>query len=272
METIMPRSGFLNEDSFRHYARGVPGPTMSLGGTVGKTLFLMGAMLVGATLGVYLPYAALKVRMLMPLVMPGADRIAQVTVPPFFWPGAFAMILAVIGFIAWTSRRAQVYLAFPFALVQGMCIASGVMATNPRYQGVVLMIAVATCALVVVLLIMNYFSLVSDLSAFQVGVGAAFITMAAGLLVILLLRALGLEAAVPRQTTIISLGIGCGIMFFLAQRLLLGFGYIEEGIEMGAPKWMEWQAALGLMVSLIDIYIMLILLLGKTARNRNSRD
>ena len=243
---------------------------MSLGGTVGKTLLLMGVMLLGAILGVYLPHAALTARMLMPLVASGS-QFDQVTVPPFFWPGTFAILLAVIGFVAGMFQRAQVILAFPFALVEGMCVASLALATNPHYPGVVLMIAVATCALVVVLLIMSCYDLVSDLSAFKAGVGAAFITMTVGLLVILFLRALGLEAGVPHQTTIIALGIACGIMVFLAQRLLLGFGYIEEGIELGAPKWMEWRAALGLMISLIDIYVMLLLLLGRTARNRGSR-
>ena len=60
-----------------------------------------------------------------------------------------------------------------------------------------------------------------------------------------------------------------GILFSLAvvgiasANLLLDFDLIERGIQAGAPKWMEWYAAFGLMVTLVWLYLELLRLLSK---------
>ncbi len=60
-------------------------------------------------------------------------------------------------------------------------------------------------------------------------------------------------------------------LIILAQELSRGFGYIEDAIELGAPKWMEWRAALGFMVAIIFIYVGLLNVLRKVLRSRLSR-
>lgn len=45
--------------------------------------------------------------------------------------------------------------------------------------------------------------------------------------------------------------------------LLLDFKFIEEGVKNGAPKYMEWVGAWGLMVTLVWIYIEVLRLLSK---------
>ena len=61
------------------------------------------------------------------------------------------------------------------------------------------------------------------------------------------------------------IGIGfsvvvCGIAAF---NLLLDFDFIEKGSEAKAPKYMEWYAAFGLLVTLIWLYLEILRLLGK---------
>jgi len=48
----------------------------------------------------------------------------------------------------------------------------------------------------------------------------------------------------------------------------LDFDFIESGAEAGAPKYMEWYAAFGLMVTLIWLYVEILNLLVKL-RNRD---
>jgi uncharacterized YccA/Bax inhibitor family protein len=48
-----------------------------------------------------------------------------------------------------------------------------------------------------------------------------------------------------------------------AFNLLLDFDFIERGVAMGAPKYMEWFGAFGLMVTLIWLYLEILRLLGK---------
>jgi uncharacterized YccA/Bax inhibitor family protein len=60
-----------------------------------------------------------------------------------------------------------------------------------------------------------------------------------------------------------------GILFSLfvvaiaALNLVLDFDFIENGVRRGAPKYMEWYAAFGLLVTLIWLYIELLRLLSK---------
>ena len=45
--------------------------------------------------------------------------------------------------------------------------------------------------------------------------------------------------------------------------LVLDFDFIENGVEAGAPKYMEWFGAFGLMVTLVWLYLELLRLLSK---------
>lgn len=45
--------------------------------------------------------------------------------------------------------------------------------------------------------------------------------------------------------------------------LVLDFQHIEEGAKVGAPKYMEWYSAFGLMVTLVWIYVTVLRLLMK---------
>jgi len=48
-----------------------------------------------------------------------------------------------------------------------------------------------------------------------------------------------------------------------ALTLISDFGFIESGVQYGAPKQMEWYAAFGILMSLIWIYVETLRLLAK---------
>lgn len=53
-----------------------------------------------------------------------------------------------------------------------------------------------------------------------------------------------------------------------ALNLVLDFDFIEEGAERGAPKYMEWFGAFGLLVTLIWLYLEILHLLAKLQSRR----
>ena len=63
-----------------------------------------------------------------------------------------------------------------------------------------------------------------------------------------------------------------GIIFSLvvvgiaSMNLMLDFDMIERGSEMGAPKYMEWYGAFGLMVTIVWLYLEILRLLSKISR------
>jgi len=59
--------------------------------------------------------------------------------------------------------------------------------------------------------------------------------------------------------------INLAIIVIAALNLIMDFDFIEKGSQMGAPKYMEWYGAFGLMVTLIWLYIEFLRLLSRFA-------
>jgi uncharacterized YccA/Bax inhibitor family protein len=73
----------------------------------------------------------------------------------------------------------------------------------------------------------------------------------------------GLNTGFAHGNSLLSIGISVVIVGIAALNLVLDFDFIERSAESGAPKYMEWYAAFGLMVTLIWLYIELLKLLAK---------
>ena len=61
--------------------------------------------------------------------------------------------------------------------------------------------------------------------------------------------------------------LGTGSILWHLQ-VLEDFDFIEKGAEVGAPKYMEWYGAFGLMVTLIWLYLEILRLLSKLRSRR----
>ena len=59
-----------------------------------------------------------------------------------------------------------------------------------------------------------------------------------------------------------------GVVIIAALNLVLDFDFIEEGSEKGAPKYMEWYGAFGLMITLVWLYLEILRLLAKLNSRR----
>jgi uncharacterized YccA/Bax inhibitor family protein len=61
------------------------------------------------------------------------------------------------------------------------------------------------------------------------------------------------------------LGIGFSLLVvgLAALNLILDFDMIERGSELGAPKYMEWYGAFGLLVTIVWLYLEILRLLSK---------
>jgi uncharacterized YccA/Bax inhibitor family protein len=65
------------------------------------------------------------------------------------------------------------------------------------------------------------------------------------------------------QTGPIGIGFSVFVVIIAALNLVLDFDFIEKGAEVGAPKYMEWYAAFGLLVTLVWLYVEILRLLSK---------
>jgi uncharacterized YccA/Bax inhibitor family protein len=61
----------------------------------------------------------------------------------------------------------------------------------------------------------------------------------------------------------IGIGFSVVVIVIAALNLVLDFDFIEKGAEVGAPKYMEWYGAFGLLVTLVWLYLEILRLLSK---------
>jgi len=280
--SLTTTSPWLDANSFRNYSVGQTEKTLTLNGTVAKTVFLMLILSVGAGLGVWLPHMQLIAKALEPPFLNTQGVITARGSGPndivglLFWAAGLGSLLTIMGFIAWFCldwfvKGAQVVMACAFVLVQGMCMGASVLAAETRYPGVAIMAATATCVLLAVLLGLFYCGVEIDMSPWNAGLIAGFAAALASLFVIPFLALFGNNVAGVHQGLFACWAVEFGLLVYFAQSLLRSFGYIADGIEMGAPKWMEWRAALGLVWAVLAIYISMLWLARNLIGNQSQR-
>ncbi|MDA7026494.1 Bax inhibitor-1/YccA family protein [Bacillus sp. CLL-7-23] len=68
----------------------------------------------------------------------------------------------------------------------------------------------------------------------------------------------------------ITLGIGVFCLFVAASNLLVDFRMIDDGANEGLPQYMEWYFALGLMISIVWVYVEVLRILRILSRLLNN--
>ena len=82
-------------------------------------------------------------------------------------------------------------------------------------------------------------------------------------LITLILSFFGIRLPIMYGNSWISIGFSLFVVVIAALNLVLDFDFIEQGAAQGAPKYMEWYGAFGLMVTLIWLYLEMLRLLAK---------
>ena len=70
------------------------------------------------------------------------------------------------------------------------------------------------------------------------------------------------------NSSMFSIGFSLVVVVIASLNLVLDFDFIEEGVEKGVPKYMEWYGAFGLMITLVWLYLEILRLLAKLNSRR----
>jgi uncharacterized YccA/Bax inhibitor family protein len=96
-------------------------------------------------------------------------------------------------------------------------------------------------------------------SIFLVG----FFGIAVFYLITFVLRLFGVDVAMVHEGSLLGIGLSLFIVAIASMKLIIDFDQIERGAAGGAPKYMEWYAAFGLLVTIVWLYIEILRLLMK---------
>ena len=239
----------LKESTFLDLGSGTvvsrDGGAMTLNGTVNKTgLLLLLAVITGA-------FAWSQVQV----------TEAGVSGMGYVWGGAiggFILALATIFKKEWAPVTAPLY-----ALVEGLFLGGISAVFEARFPGIVMQAVLLTFGTLFALLFAYRSGLIRATENFKLGVVAATGGIALIYLATIVLGFFNINIPYIHESGLIGIGFSLFVVVIAALNLVLDFDFIETGVEQGAPKFMEWYGAFGLMVTLVWLYVEFLRLLSK---------
>ena len=250
----------LSDKFVETYLRAPAARSMTVAGVSIKTLILLVVLVAGGAWG----WAAA----VQPTPVDLGEGYANttVTIPGGFWLASFAALFLGI-FIAVQPRRAAL-LGMLYALCEGFCLGAISASFDAQTDGIVGAAVLSTVCVFVAALFLYITRIVKPTQrmAFAVIAGMGGLFLLYTFVFVLSIFDWGWLYSDSFR----SVGIAVTIIAIVlaALSLVLDFGTIEAGVQMGAPKELEWYLGFGLMVTLIWLYISILKLLALLARNR----
>ena len=136
------------------------------------------------------------------------------------------------------------------------------------YPGIVIQAVGLTFGTLFSLLLAYKSGLIKVTQNFRMGVFAATGAIALFYLVSMVLGFFNIQIPMIHQSGPIGIGFSLFVVGIAALNLVLDFDFIEQGAHSGAPKYMEWYGAFGLLVTLIWLYLEILRLLAKLRDRR----
>ncbi len=234
--------------------------SMTVAGTSIKTLFLL-LVLVGG--GAWGWASATKP---VPVDLGGGYGNTTVTIPGGFWLASFAAFGVAI-FLAVNPRRAAL-LGVLYAILQGYCLGAISAAFDAQTDGIVAAAILSTLAVFLVALVLYVTRIIKPTQKLAFGVIAGIGGLSLLYLFVWVMSIFDWGFLYSEQFRTIGLVVTIVAVVLAALSLTLDFAFIETCADNRAPKFMEWYAAYGLMVTLIWLYITLLRLFALLARNQ----
>lgn len=179
---------------------------------------------------------------------------------------------AIVGFIlvliAVFKPQYAGYLAPGYALFQGLFIGGISAIFEMMYPGIVVQAVGATFVTFIVCFLLYKYKVVKVTEQFKSIVIASTMAIATYYIISLLLSFFTSFQPIHHGSSLMSIGISVFVIVIAAMNLFLDFDLIEKSTENKQPKYMEWFGAMGLMITLVWLYIEFLRLLSKLS-NRN---
>ena len=156
-----------------------------------------------------------------------------------------------------------------YALAEGLFLGGLSAMYEAQFHGIVFQALLATFGTTFSLLIAYQFGIIKATENFKLGVFAATGGIAMMYLAMMLMSMFGMNVSIMSMGWL-GIGISVVVVIVAAMNLVLDFDYIEQAAQNGAPKYCEWYAAYGLMVTLVWLYVEILRLIAMLAgRSRN---
>ena len=176
--------------------------------------------------------------------------------------GGIFVGFAVAIVLTFKPKLARV-LAPVYAIAEGVFVGAISKVFNTAYDGIVIQAVGVTLGVFVVMLVLYRTGVIRVTDKMRRTVIGATMGIAIFYGVSLLLNLFGMNISFFNSSSLMSIGFSFLVAGLAAMNLALDFDFIERGEQAGLPKYMEWYAAFGLMVTIVWLYLEILRLLAK---------
>lgn len=219
-----------------------------------------------------------KFGFLMLMVIAGAaytwnlyDSFKIPTMQTFMMVGAFGGMITA--FVIIFKPKWAGYLSPLYGLLEGFFIGGISALVNAafaqKYPGIVLQAVGLTFGVALAMFLLYNFRIIKATQKFKSIIIASTLGIGIFYLITLVLSMFHVNMPFMYNASPLGIGISLFVVAIAALNLILDFDMIEQGAEMGAPKYMEWYGAFGLLITIVWLYIEMLKLLSRIASSRS---
>ena len=186
-------------------------------------------------------------------------------VQPLIWTGLIGGL--IVALIITFKKEWSPYLAPAYGLLEGLFLGAISAYYNEAFAtkapGIVMNAVGLTFGTAIAMYFLYSFKIIKATEKFK----SVLITATAGIaifyLIAMVLGFFGINMAFLHEGSLMGIGFSLVVVAVAALNLILDFDMIEQATANGAPKYMEWYCAFGLMVTIVWLYLEIIRLLSK---------
>lgn len=186
-------------------------------------------------------------------------------VQPLLLTGAIGGLIVAI--VIMFKKEWSPYLAPAYALLEGLFVGAISAYFNYAFAEqapfIIINAVGLTFGTAIAMYLLYTFKIIQATQKFKAIVMTATAGIAIFYLISFVLSFFGIRIPFLHEGSALGIGFSLFVVVLAALNLILDFDMIEKGAEQGAPKYMEWYGAFGLLVTIVWLYLEILRLLAK---------
>ncbi|MFZ1800828.1 MAG: Bax inhibitor-1/YccA family protein [Chitinophagaceae bacterium] len=224
--------------------------TMTVRGAINKFGFLL-LLVIGAAVYTWNLHAQLADNTMNTLMMVGIF-------------GGLIVAIAISFKPTWAPLLAPLYAILEGFFLGGISVLFNSMFAE-KYPGLIMQAVGLTFGVAIAMFILYNFRIIKVTDKLRSVIISATMGILLFYVISMVLRLFHVNVGFTYDSSLLGIGISLFIVAIAALNLLLDFDMIERGASGGAPKFMEWYGAFGLLVTIVWLYIEILKLLSRFA-------
>ncbi len=245
------------------FGAGIPtatdGKVMTMGGVAAATLVFFAFLFTAAAVG----WTSVSVTEVVGQFDQNGNQIYDSTMQrPWL---LFVAMIAGLGLAVVTAFKPRLakFTGIAYSLCQGYLLGAISAFYGAQFPGIVAQAIIATLGVFLMMLVLYGLRILRATPKFVKGVIAATFGIAVVYGIMLIANLFGWGESFWSSGSPLGIVISLVVVTVAALNLILDFDFIERGQQMGLPRYMDWYAAFGLLVTLIWLYLEMLRLLAR---------